>query len=79
MTGRGSICGSPFAQQSETRATALLAHAVQNQANVLSYIDGFMLLGFSTLGALLLMLMLKDPPAQPLVLGSASVARPITS
>jgi MFS transporter, DHA2 family, multidrug resistance protein len=63
--------------QSEARATALLAHAVQNQANVLSYIDGFMLLGFSALGGLLLMLLLRDPPAQPLVLGSPSTARPI--
>jgi MFS transporter, DHA2 family, multidrug resistance protein len=60
--------------QSEARAAALLAHAAQNQANVLSYIDGFMLLGFSVLGALLLMLLLKDPPAQPLVLGSPSAA-----
>src|SRR5271154_5385479 len=48
--------------QADARATALLAHAVQNQANVLSYIDGFMLLGFTVIGALLLMLVLKDPP-----------------
>ena len=60
--------------QSEMRAAALTAHAVQNQANVLSYIDGFMLLGFSALGALLLMLLLKDPPAQPLILGNPSGA-----
>jgi DHA2 family multidrug resistance protein len=56
------------------RSAALLAHTVQNQANVLSYIDGFMLLGFAALGALLLMLVLKDPPAQPLTLGSTGGA-----
>jgi DHA2 family multidrug resistance protein len=74
-----NLVGDRSNGQSEARATAFLAHAVQNQANVLSYIDGFMLLGFSALAALFLMLMLKDPPAQPLVLGSAAVARPITS
>src|SRR5271167_1864231 len=31
------------------RAAALLAHSVQNQASVLSYIDGFMLLGLAAL------------------------------
>src|SRR5271167_652565 len=56
------------------RAAALLAHSVQNQASVLSYIDGFMLLGLAALGALLLMLVLKDPPAQPLILGGSGVA-----
>jgi len=60
--------------QASARATALLAHTVQNQASVLSYIDGFMLLGFAALGALLLMLVLKDPPAQPLFLGGGGVA-----
>src|SRR5271170_2403617 len=60
--------------QASARATALLAHTVQNQASVLSYIDGFMLLGFAALGALLLMLVLKDPPAQPLILGGSGVA-----
>jgi MFS transporter, DHA2 family, multidrug resistance protein len=61
--------------QARARATALLAHTVQNQASVLSYIDGFMLLGFAALGALLLMLALKDPPLQPVVLGSTGVAQ----
>jgi DHA2 family multidrug resistance protein len=60
--------------QAAARATVLLAHAVQNQAAVLSYIDGFMLLGFSALGALLLMLILKAPPAHPLVLGNTGAA-----
>ena len=56
--------------EADARAIALLAHSVNNQASVLSYIDGFMLLGFAALGALCLMLLLKDPPAQPLVLGN---------
>ncbi len=46
------------------RATALLARAVQDQANVLAFIDGFMCVGFAVIGALLLMLLLRDPPAQ---------------
>ena len=44
-------------------ADALLARAVQNQAHVLGYIDGFMVLGFAVIGALSLMLLLRDPPA----------------
>jgi MFS transporter, DHA2 family, multidrug resistance protein len=74
-----NMLGARSNGQSGARATALLAHAVQNQANVLSYIDGFMLLGFSALGGLLLMLLLKDPPARPLVLGGPSVVRPSTN
>lgn len=62
--------------EARARAAALLAHSVQNQASVLSYIDGFMLLGFATVGALLLMLILKDPPAQPVILGSTAVVAP---
>jgi DHA2 family multidrug resistance protein len=57
------------------RATALLAHSVQNQANVLAYIDGFMLLGFAVFGVLLLMLFLRNPPSQAAVLGNTSAAR----
>jgi DHA2 family multidrug resistance protein len=70
VSGRSN--GAP---QASARAAALLANAVQGQASVLSYIDGFMLLGFATVGALLLMIFLKDPPAQPLVLGSPPVAQ----
>jgi MFS transporter, DHA2 family, multidrug resistance protein len=62
--------------EASARAAALLAHSVQNQASVLSYIDGFMLLGFATVGALLLMLILQDPPAQPVILGSTAVVVP---
>jgi MFS transporter, DHA2 family, multidrug resistance protein len=57
----GRSIGDP---QAATRATALLARAVQNQAYVLAYIDGFMVLGFAVIGALLLMLLLRDPPPQ---------------
>ena len=61
--------------QAGARATALLARSVQDQASVLAYIDGFMLFGFATLGALLLMLFLKAPPAQPLILGGTAAPR----
>ena len=41
--------GAPSAtRKPRTRATALLAHAVQKQAYVLAYIDGFMVLGFAS-------------------------------
>jgi hypothetical protein len=43
---------------------------VQDQAYVLAYIDGFMVLGFAVIGALLLMLLLPAPPA-----GAAQAAR----
>jgi len=56
----GRSIGDP---EASTRATALLARAVQNQAYVLAFIDGFMVLGFAVIGALLLMLLLRDPPA----------------
>ena len=36
-----------------------------NQAYVLAYIDGFMVLGFAAIGVLLLMVFLRAPPAQP--------------
>ena len=45
------------------RATALLARSVQDQAYVLAFIDGFMVFGFAVIGALLLMLLLRTPPA----------------
>jgi DHA2 family multidrug resistance protein len=58
VTGR-----SAGQDEASGRATALLAAAVEKQANVLAYIDGFMILGFAVIGALLLMLLLRDPPA----------------
>jgi hypothetical protein len=43
---------------------------VQHQAYVLAYIDGFMFLGFTVIVGLLLMLLLRDPPAQPKPIGT---------
>jgi DHA2 family multidrug resistance protein len=47
-----------------THATALLAGAVQRQAYVVAFIDTFIVIGFGMIGALLLMLRLRAPPAQ---------------
>ena len=44
------------------RATGLLARAVQQQAYILSYVDGFIIVGVSVVGCLLLIAMLRDPP-----------------
>jgi DHA2 family multidrug resistance protein len=44
----GRSTGQP---EAAARATALLARSVQNQAYVLAYIDGFMILGFAVIGA----------------------------
>ena len=51
--------------EASARATALLARAVGVQANVLAYIDGFMVIGFAAIGVLLLMLFLRQPPGLP--------------
>jgi len=56
--------------QASARATALLAHSVQVQASVLSYIDSFMVIGFAALGALMMMLLLRNPPAHAGVPGT---------
>ncbi len=48
--------------EATARATALLARAVQGQAYVLSYIDGFMVVGFGVIGVLVVMLLLREPP-----------------
>ena len=50
--------------EASARATALLARSVQIQSNVLAYIDGFMVIGFAAIAVLLLMLLLRDPPAK---------------
>jgi DHA2 family multidrug resistance protein len=50
--------------EANARAAALLARAVQEQAYVLAYIDGFMIVGFSVIGVLLLMLTLRAPRPQ---------------
>ncbi len=59
VTGRS--VGEPAAH---ARATALLARAMRNQSYVLAFVDGFMILGFSVIAGLLLMLLLRTPPAQ---------------
>jgi DHA2 family multidrug resistance protein len=62
----GAVAARSSGQTGATaRATALLAEAVQSQANVLAYIDGFMVIGFATIGVLLLMLLLRKPPGLP--------------
>jgi DHA2 family multidrug resistance protein len=46
-------------------AIAILAHSVQNQTNLLAYIDGFVVLDFAVIGALLPMLLLRNPQPRP--------------
>ena len=59
------VAGQSVGQsEANARATALLAHSVQNQANVLAYIDGFMIIGFAVIGMLLLMLLVRAPTPQ---------------
>ena len=67
MAGRS--VGAP---EANARATALLAHSVQIQANVLAYIDGFMIIGFAVIGMLLLMLLLRAPAGEPEAANCAS-------
>ena len=60
-----AVAGRSVPPDADARATALLAHSVQNQANVLAYIDGFfMIIGFAVIGMLLLMLLVRAPPAR---------------
>jgi DHA2 family multidrug resistance protein len=49
------------------RALALLQIAVRKQAYVLAYIDGFTVLGFAVIGALILMVLLRSPPEQSIL------------
>ena len=58
-----SVSQAESQPEAAARAAALLARSVQNQAYVLAYIDGFMVLGFAVISALLLMLLLRDLPA----------------
>lgn len=51
--------------EANARAVAMLAKSVAVQANVLAYIDGFMVVGFAAIGALLVMLILRQPPGLP--------------
>ena len=50
--------------EDSARAVSRLAHSVQIQADVLAYIDGFSIIGFAVIGVLLLLMLLRDPPAQ---------------
>jgi MFS transporter, DHA2 family, multidrug resistance protein len=58
----GRSIGQP---EADARGTTLLAQAVQKQAFVLAYVDGFMILGFAVIGVLLLMLILRNPKPPP--------------
>jgi hypothetical protein len=62
--GYGAAVAARSAGQAETqaRAAGLLARAVQIQANILSYIDGFAVIGVSTIGCLLLIALLRSAP-----------------
>jgi hypothetical protein len=58
-----AVAGRSVGQaEAHARATALLAHAVQNQAYVPAFIGGFIILGYAVIGALLLILLLRNPP-----------------
>jgi hypothetical protein len=57
----------------------LLAQSVRDQANVLAYIDSFMVLGFAVIGVLLLRLLLRDPPARRTRLGGPAVVPALVS
>ena len=48
--------------QANARGVGLLAQAVQRQANVLAFVDAFMVLGFAVMVVLVLMLFLRTPP-----------------
>ena len=61
--GRGGTLG--WSGRGECARNRLLAQSVADQANVLAYIDGFMVIGFAAIGVLLLMLLLRQPPGLP--------------
>ncbi len=64
LYARSAAAHSVGQAEANARATALLARSVQVQANVLAYIDGFMIIGFAVIGMLLLMLFLRTPPGE---------------
>ena len=74
--GRPDIANLVRVRRIEVRAQAL-AHqnfvVVERKRHVID-VRG-LVLGFAAVGALLLMLVLKDPPAQPLILGSTGAAK----
>ena len=64
LYARSAAAHSVGQAEANARATALLARSVQVQANVLAYIDGFMIIGFAVIGMLLLMLFLRTPAGE---------------
>jgi DHA2 family multidrug resistance protein len=58
----GRSVGQP---EASARAIALLAQSVQNQAYLLAYIDGFMVIGYTVMGMLVLSSFLRAPPPLP--------------
>ncbi|HEY4163976.1 MAG TPA: MFS transporter [Dongiaceae bacterium] len=56
--------------EASERAIALLARAVQVQANVLAYNDSFLAVGIAVICVLLLMLLLRTPAPQPFLIGA---------
>jgi DHA2 family multidrug resistance protein len=69
---RGMAARSTGQAEAGARAMALLAGAVQKQAYVLAFIDGFMVLGFAVMAVLLLMLLLRTPPGNSLTRAAAN-------
>jgi MFS transporter, DHA2 family, multidrug resistance protein len=49
----------------QARAIALLAQTLRRQAYVLAFIDAFMIMGVGVIVGLLLMILLRTPPAKP--------------
>jgi hypothetical protein len=45
-------------------------------SDVLAYIDGFMIIGFAVIGAVLLMMLLRTPPAGTLASPGGAIAAP---
>jgi DHA2 family multidrug resistance protein len=56
--------------EASERAIALLARAVQVQANVLAYNDSFLAIGIAVICVLLLMLLLRTPASQKFTIGA---------
>jgi len=58
-----SLSGRSLGQaEANARAAGLLARAVRAQANVLAYVDGFVLLGWAGIACILILLLLRAAP-----------------
>jgi DHA2 family multidrug resistance protein len=62
------------AGQATGRSLALLSAAIRKQAYVLAYIDGFLFLAYAVVVALILMLLLRDPPERSIIKSRLSAA-----